>query len=187
MLRFQERYECPNDALRGRSFSLDEYKAWAIGEEQSGFSYYDHWSGFNVPGSIVQAVLAEEDKLMPRERALQQVLQPLAPASGSNFYVIGSCLQSGVYSLPHEFSHGMYELNSRYRADVNRELARIPADLIERMKSYLIGRGYAAVERILQDEVHAYLLEGHPLGCSAVEVMPFAERIRPIFLRHAGE
>merc|ERR1719346_40273 len=65
MLRFQERYECPNDALRGRSFSLDEYKAWAIGEEQSGFSYYDHWSGFNVPGSIVQAVLAEEDKLMP--------------------------------------------------------------------------------------------------------------------------
>merc|ERR1739844_281145 len=61
MLRLQERYECPNDDLRGRCFTLTEYKAWEREKDpKHGFRYYNHWPGFNVPGSVVRTALQEE-------------------------------------------------------------------------------------------------------------------------------
>jgi len=180
MLRFQERYECPCDALRGRSFSLAEYRRWERGSEE-GFRYYDTWSGFNVPGGVVRAVLADGE-LLPRERALERVLAPAL--AEPRFYVIGTC---GPASLAHELSHGLYEMRDGYRTAVDRELAAVPERLLARMRRHLLGRGYAEVERILRDEVHAYLLEGHALGCDASETALFTYRLRSVFHEHAGE
>lgn len=180
MLRFQERYECPDDALRGWSFTLAEYKSWERGSAQ-GFKYYDTWSGFNVPCEIVRAVLRDE-RLLPRERALQHVIAPALAAE--RFYIIGTC---GPASLAHEFGHGMYEMFEHYQREVNAELAAIPIRLLKQMKQHLVSRGYAQVDRILKDEIHAYLLEGHSLGCHLSDTALFTYRLRSIFHSHAGD
>ncbi|HVY01919.1 MAG TPA: hypothetical protein VHA12_04110, partial [Candidatus Nanoarchaeia archaeon] len=56
-LRFQEHYESPK--FRGKIFSLEEYKKWYIsnspkGKETGKFTYYEDWSGFNIPGHVLE-------------------------------------------------------------------------------------------------------------------------------------
>jgi len=184
MLRLQERYECPNNELRGRCFSLAEYKAWERKRDPvHGFRYYAHWPGFNVPGSVVKAAL-QEAELMPREQALKQALGDVL--SLPNFYVIGTTSDDASSSLYHEVCHAMYELNAAYRADVDAELANIAEGPMCRMKAFLRCEQYADVERILQDEVHAYLSEGDTLGCKSSEVSLHTKTLQAIFLKHAG-
>jgi len=184
MLRLQERYECPNDEMRGRCFSMAEYKAWERKNDPArGFKYYEHWPGFNVPGSVVKAAL-QEDELLPRDQALKQILGD--SLSLPNFYVIGTTSGDSSDSLYHEVCHAMYELNAEYRADVDAELAQIAEGPMCRMKAYLRCEQYANVERILQDEVHAYLSEGDKLGCKHSEVSRHTQRLQAIFSKHAG-
>lgn len=184
MLRVQERYECPSDELRGRCFTVPEYKAWERKENPAqGFKYYDKWPGFNVPGSVVKAAL-QEDELLPREQALKQVLGDCL--SLPNFYVIGT-VAADSSSLYHEVCHAMYEVNAAYRADADAELSEIAEGPMRRMQAYLRCTGYANVERILQDEVHAYLSEGDTLGCKASEVSEHTGRLQAMFSKHAGQ
>merc|ERR1711897_14034 len=90
-------------------------------------------------------------------------------------------------TLYHEGCHALYEVNAAYRADVDAELAKIAEGPMRRMKAYLRCEQYANVERILQDEVHAYLSEGDKLGCKPSEVSPHTQRLQAIFSKHAGK
>lgn len=184
MLRLQERYECPNAGLRGRCFSLVEYKSWEReNNPQEGFTYYAHWPGFNVPGSVVRNALQECD-LLPREQALKQLLGNVL--SLPNFYLVGT-LRGDTSTLYHEVCHAMFEVNTAYRCDVDSELAKIPGELLHSMKAHLRSDHYADVERILQDEVHAYLSEGDDLHCGSCKTAQYTKGLQAIFLRYAGE
>jgi len=136
-----------------------------------------------VPGRIVKSAL-HEDVLLPREQALKEVLGDVLGLP--NFYVI--CTKAGDDSatLYHEVCHALYELNAAYRADFDVELAKIPEGPMRRMKAYLLAEQYANVERILQDEVHAYLSEGDDLGCDPSQVIQYTERLQAVFSKHAG-
>merc|ERR1712048_1047069 len=90
-------------------------------------------------------------------------------------------------TLYHEVCHAMYEVNAAYRADVDAELAEIAEGPMCRMKAYLRCEQYANVERILQDEVHAYLSEGDNLGCEPSEVLECTKRLQAVFSKHAGD
>merc|ERR1711972_599778 len=80
----------------------------------------------------------------------------------------------------------MYEVNAAYRADVDAELATIAERTMCSMKAYLRCEGYANVERILEDEVHAYLSEGDTLGCRSSEVSQHTKKMQRVFSKHAG-
>merc|ERR1711972_163029 len=140
MLRLQERYECPNSELRGRRFSMAEYKAWERQTDPAlGFRYYERWPGFNVPGSVVKAALQDEE-LLTRERALKAVLRDVLPLP--NFYVIGTT-GGDTSTLYHEVCHALYELNPAYRSDVDAELTTISEGTMARMKAHLRLNSYA--------------------------------------------
>merc|ERR1712032_879783 len=83
--------------------------------------------------------------------------------------------------------HAMFEVNPAYRCDVEAELATIAEGPMRRMKAYLRCEQYADVERILQDEVHAYLSEGDKLGCKSSETAPHTKNLQTIFLKHADD
>lgn len=56
-VRFQEHYESPEFA--GKTFSLEEFKEWYIknsekGRETGEFTYYEDWSGFNIPSYVMR-------------------------------------------------------------------------------------------------------------------------------------
>ena len=50
-LRVQEHYESPQ--FHGRIFTLEQYMDWYVARYGS-FSYYQDWSGFNVPSTAFQ-------------------------------------------------------------------------------------------------------------------------------------
>merc|ERR1711972_1154073 len=145
--------------------------------------YYERWPGFNVPGSVVKAALQDEE-LLTRERALKAVLRDVLPLP--NFYVIGTT-GGDTSTLYHEVCHALYELNPAYRSDVDAELTTIAEGTMARLKAHLRLNSYANVERILQDEVHAYLSEGDDLGCKSAETAPHTKRLQAIFQKHAGD
>jgi len=188
MMRSQERYECPSADLRGRAFSVSEYKAWEREQNQvQGFRYYEHWPGFNVPGEVVRAVSCS-DSLLPQEQALMDLLEHAGAFKCRNFYVIGTCDEDDDSTcLYHEVCHALYEVDAKYREAVDAELDVIAEGLMCRMKGWLRCEGYANVSRILNDEVHAYLSEGDNLGCSPRETGPHCEKLRQIFAEFAGD
>mmetsp|Transcript_34633 Transcript_34633/g.61264 ORF Transcript_34633/g.61264 Transcript_34633/m.61264 type:complete len:95 (-) Transcript_34633:7-291(-) len=81
----------------------------------------------------------------------------------------------------------MFEVNTAYRSDVDSELATIQGKLMRSMKAHLVSDHYADVERILQDEVHAYLSEGDDLGCGSCKTAQHTRRLQAIFLNYAGD
>merc|ERR1712113_703776 len=122
--------------------------------------------------------------LSPREEALKEILGDAL--SLPSFYIIGTLTGDQDSSLYHELCHAMYEVNAAYRADVDAELATIAQRTMCSMKAYLRSEGYANVERILEDEVHAYLSEGDELGCASSEVFQHTRSFQAVFSKHAG-
>lgn len=192
MLRYQERYECPSDLFRGHAFSLADYKLWAHEIHDHGFTYYELWPAFNVPGRIVADVLVDDlSDLHPREEALAIVLRPALDRYTSHqepFYLVATSRRSTRSCLAHELAHALYELDTSYRDEINDILLSIPSAMFTEMCAYLEERGYARVDRILRDEVHAYLLDANPFGkLGFANTQPFHCRVLNAFLRAAGE
>lgn len=78
-LRFQERYESPNNQFKNHFIHLETYKEWERQNDKflknieinhnddddnnEGFCYYTHWPGFNIPGEIIHAMLYDNSKV----------------------------------------------------------------------------------------------------------------------------
>merc|ERR1711957_979032 len=104
-----------------------------------------------------------------------------------NFYVIGTKKGDDSSALYHEVCHALYEVNEAYRADVDAELDTISEGPMRRMKAWLRCQQYPNVERILQDEVHAYLSEGGTLGLKRRKVLNHTRSLQAIFSKHVGD
>src|SRR5262245_51147422 len=82
-LRFQEHYE--SSRFRDRVFSLEEYMDWYAGRFGA-FTYFEDWSGFNVPSSALEPFYQGRfDPLLRKERRLLA----LFARARRPFYVIG--------------------------------------------------------------------------------------------------
>ena len=82
-LRFQEHYE--SRRFRGRVFTLEQFMDW-YAATFGAFTYYQDWSGFNVPSIALAPFYAGRfDPLLEKERRF------LAHFAGERapFYVIG--------------------------------------------------------------------------------------------------
>jgi len=122
--------------------------------------------------------------LLPREEALKRVLGDAF--SLDNFYVIGTATKDESATLYHEVCHALYDVRPNYRADVDRYLATIDECMMIRLKGWLRCDGYADVDRILQDEIHAYLSEVSAMGCK-ISKTAHTKQLRHIFSTHADD
>lgn len=157
-VRFQEYYECASSKFRGKSFKLIdfmEYYAKAYGNGV--FSYPMDWQGFNIPGSIIKEVFAkgisDPNKYDATMWDLFQDISRLSP----EFYLIGA-LDGDEETLYHEISHGLYALNSNYKAEMNNAISGMKKSDQDHMYSHLKLMGYA--RRVLDDELQAYMATG---------------------------
>src|SRR5882757_828898 len=74
-LRVQEHYESPE--FHGRIFSLEQYMDW-YAEQYGNFTYYQDWSGFNVPSTAFAPFYAGAfDPLTRKERRLLRFFERL--------------------------------------------------------------------------------------------------------------
>ena len=72
-LRIQEHYE--SSRFRNRVFTLEEYMDW-YAERFGAFTYYQDWSGFNVPSTAFDPFYAGRfDPLMRKEERLLRLFE----------------------------------------------------------------------------------------------------------------
>jgi hypothetical protein len=170
-LRFQEHYE--SSRFRGRVFSLEDYMDW-YAERFGAFTYYEDWTGFNVPSTALAPFYSGRfDPLLRKERQLLRLFKNVrAP-----FYVIGLYKDD---DLTHEIAHGLFFMRPGYRREVRAALRAYDTSAISRR---LASLGYH--RRVLEDEVHAYVLAGvNVVGESARALLPLRRALRSIYAAH---
>lgn len=162
-VRLQEFYESPNPKIRGKYFTFEEYVDWyARTQGEGNFTYLTDWTGFNVPGNVVQNFAIEiDDREDVRDRELR-LFNALAHAGVDvwqedvdPFYVIGTTLDCPLDTVDHEVRHAIYYLEEGYRREITQEIKR---KKLAGLYKALDTLGYARKVHI--DEAQAYILTG---------------------------
>lgn len=157
-LRFQEFYESPKFA--NQAFTLDEFKTWYQGDLDE-FTYYDDWSGFNIPSRILKPFREGAfDPLSPQE----QYLLSLFDGKEDPYYIIGTSVAKmptpsteDKLVLQHETAHGLFCANGDYQKEVLKVLENLAPTTRQKMHEWL---AWDYAESSITDEIHAYLLDG---------------------------
>ncbi len=173
-LRIQEHYE--SSRFRNRVFTLEDYMDW-YAEQFGAFTYYEDWSGFNVPSSAFAPFYAGRfDPLLRKEQRLLDLFRH----EPEPFYVIGIVSDADLH---HEIAHALYNTRPAYRRAVRAAMRGHDTSAIERR---LQSMGYHP--SVFADEVHAYLATpGASLGAEAARLAPLRRTLRALFRRHSAD
>lgn len=158
MMRLQEFYESPFQELKSKYFTLETIMD-RYAKHTGNFSYTSDWSGFNVPGDVVEQFYELfGEKMLDKEYDLFDIIGNVT-SDWNKFYVIASSKDGGKRSdqsdvMKHEIAHGLWYLNSDYNKEQRKIVRIINQDHVE-IGEKLIKMGYC--EQVLDDEIHAYL------------------------------
>jgi len=175
-LRFQEHYESPK--FRDQIFDLEAYMDW-YAAERDGFTYFDDWSGFNLPDRVLDAFLAGRfDPLTRKEKALLDLFRKVPKP----FYVIGAA-KGETDTMAHEIVHGLFYVRPDYREEVVACLKRFEWSKVWRI---LAKTGYDP--SVFDDEINAYCLTGFEgrLATQKKLIKAARRQLVPIFTKHFG-
>jgi hypothetical protein len=157
-LRAQEFHESPQ--FRGKTFQLLDYIKWYASNHEGVFSYFDDWSGYNVPAwSVLRACAGTTD---PNDHDLVMTAMAKRAISLSpegRGYLIGTSLERPG-TIRHEMAHALYHVNSGYFQAAEELLKKMPVDYRRLMQEWLAGMGYHT--EVFSDETQAYLSELRP-------------------------
>lgn len=171
-LRFQEHYE--SSRFRRRVFTLEEYMDW-YASRFGAFTYYEDWSGFNIPSTALLPFKdGKFDPLSRRERRLLRALK----GRPEPFYVIGIASDD---ELTHELAHALYFTKPDYQREIRRSMRGVDTTVLRRR---LAALGYH--RSVLTDEVHAYLISSDHARISR-HLRVLQRRLRLVFRRYAKE
>lgn len=160
--RYQEFYESPNSNFRGKAFTLLDYQEWYAKEHNGSFTYPIDWIGFNLPGSIIDEVIAlgipDPNKYDLTMAEINKKIKALAWQDYQDiYYLIGSC---GEELDPHEFAHGYFFIDQEYRDQMTALVRQMDNKAYDRLCNWLLEIGYT--EKVFDDEIQAYLATSHP-------------------------
>lgn len=152
-LRLQEFYESPYPEIKGKHFTLQKFKG--IYSKNTGkFTYYDDWSGFNVPGHIAEEFFKVFSDLSRKEKKLLKFIVP-AIKRGQKFYIIGIPMRLGREILVHELAHAFFYTSPKYKKEMLHLVQNLPSEIRTQIYVKLKKLGYC--NAVLKDETQAYL------------------------------
>jgi hypothetical protein len=175
-LRVQEHYE--SKRFHGHVFSLEQYMDWYAGQ-YGNFTYYEDWSGFNVPSSALQPFYRGEfDPLLEKEKRLLQLFE----REQEPYYVIGLTKGGSKGDLTHELAHALFFTDMAYREAAVAAIRQYDTSALRRELTQL---GYA--KHVLQDEVHAYLVApSGDLGKPSRALVALRKTLRALYQKHSA-
>ena len=163
-VRFQEYYESPH--FKGKVFTLKEFETWYKKfTKKSKFTYYNDWSGFNIPGHIVDdfathfSDLSKDEMWLLRKVMAKRIPKRISINGGysarDRFYIIG--YQKGQKGTKlHELAHAKYHIDPSYAVSCVLELARIKKSTRNRIFAHFEKIGYN--KSVFWDELQAYII-----------------------------
>ena len=149
-MRPQEYYESPYQNIRGHVFTTEEYED-TYAAHTGAFTYYQDWSGFNIPAETVLSFFENFKLLTRKEQMLKHLLQPMFEDQHRS-YLIG-IIDGDTRTYDHELAHALYATNSDYRNEAQALLADVPNR--DGMEKYLLHMGYDITK--IEDERQALL------------------------------
>ncbi len=150
-MRMQEFYESNLPGIRGKFFTIEQYMD-AYANHFGNFTYTTDWSGFNVPGNVVDKFFTVFYKdLTHKEEALRKEILS-NKSDGDRYYVIGTYKYETV---DHELAHAFYYLDPNYHDEMLSLVRSIPTKTKQLMTDVLIKSGYC--REVVEDEIQAYL------------------------------
>lgn len=192
--RLGEFYESAHKHIRGKYFDLDTFIDTFM-DSDGNISYYNDWSGYNIPGNIVVDFLHlfECMQLSDRELDLLDNVDTILFNMGNadvrfsvgDFYLI-AYMEGDTETIDHEICHAAYYLNKDYKKAANKLIKTLNPVVVESMTVDLIKMGYN--KSVCKDEINAYLATSslsylkNRFGNMAWKniVKPFQELAKPI-------
>lgn len=174
-LRVQEHYESPR--FHGRIFSLEQYMDW-YAATHGNFTYYQDWSGFNVPSTALRPFRdGKFDPLSEKEKRLVRLFE----RAREPFYVIG-VFGRAAQSLTHELAHALFFTDADYGQAVREAMRDYDTRPLQRE---IREAGYA--DHVVPDETQAYLVApSEKLGVVTPALAPLKRKLRSLFKRRAA-
>jgi hypothetical protein len=157
MMRLQEYYEGPCDEIRGNYFTLEQFMHYFT-DRCGEFGYTHQWSGFNVPGHIVEEWLelfTQFAPLLSKEQQMHAAVSALRAGSTSKWYLIATTGKLDSRTVKHEIAHARYYLSEDYRAACDQLMVDITPGDLNMLTDTLLRMGYNPV--VITDEIQAYL------------------------------
>ena len=154
-MRLQEFYESPFKGIRDKYFTREQYQDKYV-KAYGKFDYYTRWSGFNVPGDMVNKffrIFREHNDLTRKEWKLYSTVSKITLKKNNSYYLIATHTNE---DLEHEVAHGFYYLFPKYKNRIDLLIKQTGKSLmIKRLRRKLLKMGYA--NKFLKDEIQAYL------------------------------
>lgn len=150
MGRAQEYYESGNPKLRNKLFTLEQFLD-AFTDDDGEVSYFNSWSGFNIPGHSLNMFFANFD-LTSREEALRDLIAKNTP--GNRFYVIAA-RKDDALTMEHEIAHAMFYLDEEYRKAAAKLVKQM--DPVLRKKLEIVFKEWGYAREVYVDELNAYM------------------------------
>lgn len=149
MCRMQEYYECDSVKLRNKIFTFEQFIDHYM-EKDGSLDYFMMWSGFNVPGHVVDEFFKSFD-LTQREKDVKLLTEK---CRNELYYVIATRTDDDE-TLMHELAHAYYYLNPVYKQQVDVLVRSMRKDLRSQMTKRLKEMGYT--NSVMVDEINAYM------------------------------
>jgi len=152
MCRVQEYYESPHANIKKKIFTMEEF--FDTHMDDSGYiSYFEQWSGFNLPGHVIDQFFARFKDITPREKKMMEAIC-LYVKPPEKYYVI-STEKDDPETVKHEYAHALWIMDSVYQNKAQLIVGEIPVKHHRNLMKQLLGMGYD--KSVVDDEINAYL------------------------------
>ena len=152
MCRPQEFYECKSKKLRGNRFTFEDFLDYNM-DTDGNISYYNFWSGFNIPGDKLNDFFRTFSDLSKREQKLFDIVKNYM-IKKIPYYVIGT-VETDKVTVIHELAHAAYYIDDVYKQEVNVLVKHMDSNIKRELTSKLTDMGYA--KKVIVDEINAYM------------------------------
>jgi hypothetical protein len=182
-VRMQEFYESDNPSFQGKAFDLETYMDWYQGDHKGLFSYPKDWSGFNLPGAKIREwanMVCDIGGLRASEaKLLLSMPIPVMDPYFDQVYVIATYKDKKARTvMRHETGHALFTTESKYKEDMTKRVASIPAKDRKRIKKWLSDKGYS--EDVFEDEIQAFMISGFG-GTMKISDYPYHKDFKQYF------
>jgi hypothetical protein len=192
--RYQEFYESPYKKFRNKPFTWMEYmKHYKEAWKKRTFTYPDDWSGYNIPGNVVEKANNVFYKQTEYDHIMNDIYfycaidsQNKNDGTRCNWYLIGASSKD-VKTMDHEIAHGLYFTNKVYKKIVDTLISNIKPTHYEKLKKKLIKMGYVNDKKIIDDEIQAFMSTGLYNGLNTKELKVYEKEFKNNFKKFNNE
>lgn len=178
--RYQEFYESPYNEIRGKFFSWEKFMmVYKTKRKENTFTYPVDWAGFNIPSGVIDKAMSFFKKDWgPYDEIMNHIWYhcenyPLRfEKPRTKWYLIGADTFNSS-TMNHEIAHGLYYTNKKYKNSCDSLIADIKPIHYEKLRKKLISIGYVDNNKIIDDEIQAFMSTGLYKGLDTKELKKY--------------